>query len=75
VDHRHGDATQLELEDLGQDATEGVVVVAEHGVHGCEAGQLVEQLPGDDVAGVEDGIGPREERGGRTRQPSPRARG
>ena len=55
----HGDRTppSVPRQVSGSTPTRVVVVVAEHGVDRRETGQLVEQLGGEDVAGVQDDVG------------------
>jgi len=57
VDHPDPDAAQLDLQPVGERAGERPVVVAEHGVDGPPGAEGVEQVGGDDVAGVEHDVG------------------
>ena len=73
----HGDSHPVDVHDerLGEDPHQVPVVVAQHGVDRGEAAQLVEDLAGHDVAGVQDQVGPPEVvEGGRrqaARRPGP----
>lgn len=55
----HGDAYagQLELQPVGEGADQGGVVVAQDRMDGSACLEHVEQVAGDDVAGVEDNVG------------------
>lgn len=55
----HGDAYagQLELQPVGEGADQGGIVVAQDRMGGSACPERVEQVAGDDVAGVEDNVG------------------
>jgi hypothetical protein len=56
VHHRRAQAAELDLQPLGKDADQAVVVVAENGVQRSPGPQLVEQVVGDDITGVQHDI-------------------
>ena len=62
--------SRRDLDHLGQHAHQLVVVVPQHGVHRGEAGQLVEHVGHQDVARVEDDVGPLEVGVGGVGQPA-----
>jgi hypothetical protein len=70
VDHGDGDAFEVELQRLGQHTDEVAVVVAEHCMHGCERGELVQQMPGDHVACVQHDVDVSELGVDRVREPT-----
>ena len=55
----HGDAYagQLEFQPVGEGADQGGVVVAQDRMEGSACPERVEQVAGDNVAGVEDNVG------------------
>lgn len=56
VDHADPNAVQLQVEPVGQAADEGAIVVAEYGVDRRLLAERVEQVLGQDVAGVEHDV-------------------
>jgi len=57
VDHRDANAVDVDHQLLREAPDQLVVVVAQHGVHRSEGGQLLEQLGDDQVSRVEDDVG------------------
>ena len=57
VHHADAYACELELQPVGQSADQGAVVVPQHRVHGPATPERLEQVGGDDVAGMEDHVG------------------
>jgi hypothetical protein len=62
VHHRDTDAVEVELQGLGQDPDETSVVVPKHCMHRGVLLELIDEVGGHDVSGVEDDVSATERR-------------